>query len=305
MADSTLDGIRNRKAGLALAAIAAVAIAAAIWLRRDLGPVEVTTNVPYSDAGDVGLFLDIYRPRDRASGPRPAVVLIHGGGWVQGDKSWEASLADRLTRAGFVAVAIDYRLATDAGSRYPAQVDDVQRAVRWVRAHAREYGIDPDRVGAVGHSAGGHLAASLGSRETRDNSDPTLARYSSRVACVVDSAGPADFTTDESPSVGPSIAWVVPNLFGHSRAEAPEAYRDASPMTHVDARSAPTLLLHGTADDIVPIDQSRRLLRALREAGVEARLVELEGAGHALATPAHVRTYLDELLAFLRRHLKP
>ncbi len=297
-------GARFLAAALTLAAVAAVAVAASGWLRRARSPVAVDLDVPYAMTGRGPIRLDVYRPRG-ATTPRPAILLIHGGGWVGGDKAEQADMADHFARAGFVAFAVNYRLATDDASRYPAPVDDVQRAVRWVRAHAREYGVDPARVGAFGHSAGGHLAASLGTRETRDDSDPALAGYSSRVSCVVDCCGPADFTTEESPPVGPSIADVVPSLFGRTRPEAPEAYRDASPVTHADARSAPTLIVHGTADDIVPIDQSRRLLRALREAGVEARLVELEGEGHGFESPANVRIWLAEMMAFFRLHLKP
>jgi acetyl esterase/lipase len=233
------------------------------------------------------------------------VLLIHGGGWVEGDKSSQRDLAEGLTRSGFVAIAVGYRLAKDDASRYPAQVDDVRRAVRWVRAHASEIGVDPDRLGAFGHSAGGHLAAILGTTDLRGSGDPDLKNYSSRVRCVVDCSGPTDFTDEASPAVGPVIAWMVPNLFGKTRLEAPDAYRDASPVRHVDANSAPTLIIHGTNDDVVPIDQSRKLRDALSRAGVEVKLVEIEGEGHLFLPPEGRDRMIREAMDFLRRHLKP
>ena len=268
------------------------------------GKAPEEQDVVYGEAGGQPLKLDIYRPAG-PSKARPGVLLIHGGGWVEGDKSSYRDLGAGLARAGYVAIAVGYRLAKDKSSRYPAQVDDARRAVRWVRAHADEIGVDPDRLGAFGHSAGGHLAAILGTTDSRGTADPAPEGYSSRVNCVVDCCGPADFTDESSPPVGPSIAWMVPNLFGKTRAEAPDAYRDASPVAHADARSAPTLIIHGTADDIVPLDQSRRLRDALAGAGVEVKLVELEGEGHLFQGKENADRMLRETMAFLRRHLKP
>jgi acetyl esterase/lipase len=261
-------------------------------------------DVVYGEAGGKSLKLDIYRPLG-ITNPGPGVLLIHGGGWVEGDKSSQRDLAQRLTRAGFVAIAVGYRLAKDDASRHPAQIDDVQRAVRWVRAHAGEVGVDPDRLGAFGQSAGGHLAAILGTTESRGTGDPTLKEYSSRVNCVVDCCGPADFTDESSPPVGQVIAWMVPNLFGKTRAEAPDAYRDASPVAHVDANSAPTLIIHGTADEVVPLDQSWRLRDALAKVGVEVKLVELEGEGHLFLGKESGERMLRETMDFLSRHLRP
>ncbi len=292
------------RVGLAMVTVAAVAVAAVVWRKQAESPVLAELDVVYGRAGEVPLRLDVFRPRE-AKGPRPAVLMIHGGGWVRGSKELEHLLADHLARAGFVAVAVGYRLAVDDASRYPAQVDDVQRAVRWVRANAGRYGVDPSRIGAFGHSAGGHLAASLGTRETRDNTDPALAPFPSRVACVVDCAGPVDFTDDENPPLANGAMEFVSSLFGKSRSEVPEAYRDASPLAHVDARSAPTLIVHGTADDVVPVEQSRRFFRGLRASGVEARLVELEGEGHSFESPDNVRIWIGEMMGFLRAHLKP
>jgi acetyl esterase/lipase len=232
------------------------------------------------------------------------VILIHGGGWRGGERSSERPVAEALARAGIVALAVDYRLATDSTSKYPAQLDDVQRAVRWTRAHAAELGIDPTRIGAFGHSAGGHLAALLGTRETRIHADPELAAYSSRVSCVVDTAGPADFTDPAHPAVWPAHQHLVTFWLGAPREEAPDRYRDASPLAHVGPDSARFLILHGTRDEFVPIDQSRRLHAALRAAGVEATLIELDDV-HLFQKPENQRRWIEETVRFFETYLGP
>jgi acetyl esterase/lipase len=287
--------------GLALAITLVGLGAAGAWLLRERPSEEL--NVVYGKANGEPLRLDIYRPPGRKV--RPAVLLIHGGGWVSGDKSSQRDLAEGMTRLGYVAIAVGYRLALDDTSRYPAPIDDVRRAVRWVRAHAGSLGVDPDRIGAFGHSAGGHLAAMLGTTDALGTGEPDLRAVSSRVQCVVDCCGPTDFTDESSPPVGPSIAWMVPNLFGKTRQEAPEAYQDASPAIHADARSAPTLILHGNADEIVPIAQSRRLRDALAQAGAEVTLIELDGGGHHFLDPKGGDRASLAAAAFLRRHLRP
>lgn len=152
--------------------------------------VSEEPDVPYGEAGGEPLLLDVYRPpvRDR---PRPAVLLFHGGGLVKGSRTDMADPARKLAAAGYVTFAVEYRLfqAETGQNAWPAQLDDAQRAVRWVRANAATYRIYPVRLAAVGHSSGGYLASMLGVRETRDNADAALAGYSSRVNCVTDLAG--------------------------------------------------------------------------------------------------------------------
>ena len=187
--------------------------------------------------------------------------------------------ARHLAEAGYVAFSIDYRLLhqSDRRNAWPAPLDDAQRAVRWVRANAATHAVDPKRVAAYGVSAGGGLAAHLGVRETRDNSDPDLARYSSRVAGVVDLAGPTDGTI---PTSNPSDLEFAAAFLGGTYSEIPDVYRDASPLSHVNEETAPFLVVHGAQDTVVPVEHARRLVTTLRVAGIKVDYVELPDAGH-------------------------
>jgi acetyl esterase/lipase len=156
-------------------------------------PAGTQRDVQYGEAGGEKLLLDIYGAD--ANVKRPALLFIHGGAWKEGSRKDLAGAAITFSRQGYVCFSLGYRLIKGETNRYPAQIDDVQRAVRWVRAHSTEYGVLPDKIGALGMSAGGHLVALLGTMDTRDNSDPALAAYSSRVQCVVDLYGPTDFTS--------------------------------------------------------------------------------------------------------------
>jgi dipeptidyl aminopeptidase/acylaminoacyl peptidase len=169
--------------------------------------------------------------------------------------------------------------------------------VRWVRANAFRYGVDPSRVGAYGWSAGGQLAALLGTRDTRDVSSANAA-YSSRVSCVVDLAGDVDLMEyTRPPALDEAVA-----LLGGTSAEVPERYRDTSPLSWIDARTAPFLVFHGALDDVVPVAQSRRLVSALRATGVEVEYVELPDASHGDLGSFRVG---PATLAFLGHHLRP
>jgi acetyl esterase/lipase len=260
--------------------------------------VDEQVDVVYGIVADEPLPLDVYRPPARPA-PRPAMVLVHGGGMWSGSRADMADPARHLARAGYVAFAVDYRLvdAAAARHRWPAQLDDVQLAVRWVRANAGRYGVDPERVGAYGWSAGGQLAALLGTRDTRDlalaNAD-----YPSRVACVVDLAGDVDLTAYTLP---PALDEVVA-LLGGTPAEVPARYRDVSPLSWIDTRTVPFLVIHGLRDDVVPIVQSRRLVSGLRMVGAEVEYTELPGAGHGDLTWSRVGS---AALTFLGRHLRP
>jgi acetyl esterase/lipase len=257
----------------------------------------VERGVVYGSIAGESLLLDVYRSLPHAD-PRPAVVLVHGGGMWTGSRAHMEHPARQLAQAGYTAFSVDYRLvdAATGRHRWPAQLDDVQRTVRWVRDHAAGYGVDPGHVGAFGWSAGGQLAALLGTRDTRDVTAP-LAGQSSRVTCVVDLAGDVDLASYTRP---PALHEVVA-LLGGTVQEVPDRYRDASPLTWIDRRTAPFLVIHGDRDDVVPIEQSRRLVAALRAAAVEVEYVELADAGHDDLTWDRVGS---KVLTFLAHHLR-
>jgi acetyl esterase/lipase/type 1 glutamine amidotransferase len=227
--------------------------------------------------------LDIYRPKG-VSGPLPTVVWIHGGGWTAEDKRTGSNgihaLAPALVDKGFIAVSCNYRLVP--AHRHPAQVDDVQRVIRWLRANADRYGIDPDRIGAAGISAGGHLSAMLAVRDTRATPGDELDKFSSRVQTAICINGPTDLRGNRPELVTPIITGAVNNLVGGDGPAAAEARSDASPLVFVDGKAAPVLFIVGVEDTWVPPAHGRLMAAALRASKVESRVMEIAGAGHAV-----------------------
>ena len=258
--------------------------------------VTVVENVPYGVVNGVELRLDVYE--SPSQGAHPGVLLFHGGGWSGLDKGTMRRMGEFLGRSGFVAFSVDYRLLQGTENAWPAQLDDAQRAVRWVRANAATYHVDGARIGAFGHSAGAQLAALLGLEDTRDNSDPSLAKFSSRVQAVVDVSGPTDFTADQD-SDG---ALFLARFLGGDYAHRPDVWRDASPVFHVSRESAPFLIVHGMEDDNVPISQAQQLFEKLQSAGVAVSFVKVDD-GHTFRTPDARRQLAFETLAFFERHL--
>jgi acetyl esterase/lipase len=193
---------------------------------------------------------------------------------------------------------VDYRLFHGQENRWPAQLDDVQRAVRWLRANAAGYNVRPERIGAFGHSAGAQLAALLGMEETRDNSDRALARYSSKVQAVVDVSGPTDFTAEQDPE---GLGFFS-SFLGTSYSQHPEAWREASPAFHVSKANAPFLIVHGTRDQSVPIAQSQELFEKLQSAGVPVSFIKVDDV-HTFQTLEARRRLAFETLAFFNRYL--
>lgn len=267
--------------------------------------VITENDVTYGKGGDEELKLDVYRPQSQSSSLRPAVIIVHGGAWRAGDKSEGKDLGNALAKMGVVAFSINYRLATENGNHWPVQLDDTQRAVRWIRANAAKYGIDPERLGALGGSAGGHLVACLGTMDTRDNSDPDLAAYSSRPQCVVMLAGPTDLTEDLRPKVkqGEWCNEQIKILLGGTPEEIPEQAKSASPLFHVDAQSKPTLIFQGKTDELVPVDHGERFDAALKKAGVESKLIIHKG-GHGFDDEEAISTFITETSTFLKKHLQ-
>jgi len=192
-----------------------------------LAEISVQQDVEYGVHGKEKLLLDIYLPLGPSTKPRPAVVLIHGGAWSSLDKGTMRNMAAFLARSGFVAVSVNYRLLQENENLWPAQLDDVQRAVRWLRSNAEKYSVDASHIGAFGHSAGAQLAALLGMEDTRDNSDAALAKYSSRVQAVVDVSGPVDFPAYHYDDKDGGLV----NLFGGEYDRIPLVWRDASPVS--------------------------------------------------------------------------
>lgn len=296
--------IRVFAALAALLALTQIALCDPMAVTAPATQTHVLTNVPYGT--DPAQKMDLYLPVG-FPGPRPGVALIHGGGWQGGDKGFYAPSGRALAALGFVAFSLNYRLTPAA--RYPAQADDVQRAVRWMRAHAAKYQLDPARLGALGDSAGGRLSLILGTQETRDNSDAALAAQSSRVQCVVDFYGPTDLTnvapTMPQTDVQRYAANVMRDLLGGPPQEHLALARAASPLFSVDAKSAPTLIITGMDDPLVLPDQSERLADALRGAGVETVLAIVYKQGHGFLQPNNPQTYGAMSVEWLTRHLKP
>jgi acetyl esterase/lipase len=251
--------------------------AAACELSTSPAPhVRVTEGVAYANTGGATRRFDIARPADERV--RPAVVLIHGGGWAAGSRDLTHRAMYALAARGYVAVAIDYRLARSARTQFPGAVSDVRCAVRRLRADAARHRIDPERIAAVGFSAGGHLAAmlALGSdvQGLDDGSCPV--EGDARVRGAVAWYAPFDLRTAERPR----WAQVVGDFLGAHPSEAPDRAALASPILHASHGDAPLFIVHGTEDAIVDIDEARSMLAALRAARVPGDMLEVEGGRH-------------------------
>jgi acetyl esterase/lipase len=244
---------------------------------RSQPPSPTHADVVYAVVDGQKLRLDVYEPRKHRV-PAPGIVLIHGGSFIEGDRSVMDDDAAELAHAGFVAFSIDYRLLEPhrrpVRNPWPAQLQDCQSAVRWVRQHAAQYHVDPDRIGAYGHSAGGTLAALLGLTNSPDSPDPSI---SSRVQAVVDLSGLSDFTSDHDPDGDALFA----ALFSGTEAQNPAVWRDASPVFQVKSGQVkpgdpPFLIVHGTRDQLVPIHQSEELVEALKKAGATVTFLKVD-----------------------------
>jgi acetyl esterase/lipase len=271
-------------------------------IERQPASPGVQKDVEFGQAAGQRLLLDIYRPAQTGQDLHPAVVFIHGGGWEAGSKSEFEDIAKGLAGQGYVGFAVEYRLMKDGKNNYPAAVDDVQRAVRWVRAHAKDYFVDPNRIAALGGSAGGHLVSMLGTTDTRDNSDLELAGYSSRVNCVVDMFGPADLTRNfpNHNREGLDVQALLERFMGGPQPGRETLYREASPLYQIDSKTVPFLIFHGSADELVPVEQSRLLAEALKTAGVTVEYVEFEGEGHGFKQEKNNQLFITKLLEFLK-----
>ncbi len=255
----------------------------------------------YGHAGGEDLQLDLFAPRD-ASGSFPAVVVLHGGGWTAGSHDQLRPLAGALASQGYVVATVGYRMAPR--HRYPAQIQDAKCAVRWLRANAQRCQIDSERIGALGFSAGAHLALLLGLTEAQDGleGDGGNPGQSSRVQAVVNISGPTDLRRPDLPE---STRLIVADFLGGTREQLPELYQAASPVAFVHRGASPVLTIHGTADAVVPYEQAQLLHTALRKARVRSQLTTIHGRGHGDNwDDKEQQRNVTAILAFLDQNLR-
>ncbi len=233
--------------------------------------IDVKRNLTYVTKGKVALKLDAYLTEGK--GPYPSVVVIHGGGWMGGSKWQLGRYAAALAKRGINAFAINYRLAPKY--KHPAQVEDCRGAVRWVRENSRKYGGDPKRIGALGYSAGAHLAAMLAVTGMTAEEDPK--GIGTKVLAAVGGGTPCEFLS--LPPENKALAYWL----GGSRKKFPKIYQDASPISHLDAEDAPIFFFHGEHDGLVRVSGARNMSKKMEQLGIDTKFHLIEGAGHFAA----------------------
>jgi acetyl esterase/lipase len=266
-----------------------------------LSAVKRIPDVVFSTPSGIPLYLDIIQPDPLPAEPMPAVIYIHGGGWQQGDRKGEQNLF--LAEHGFFTINIEYRLSAQA--IFPAQIEDVRAAITWLREHATQYNIDAAHIGVWGHSAGGHLAALLGT-----SGDSTAlpgnggSPHSQKVQAAIVISGPNDLSrmggTHDLPD-SPEA-----RLLGGPVQEVKEAVRRANPITYIQPGMPPFLLIHGTKDATVRLDQSESLYQALQEVHTDVSLTLLEGEDHIFSVKEGTWQAIEQIaLDFFVRCLIP
>lgn len=248
---------------------------------RSFEGVKTIADQDYAGTGNPRQKLDLYLPEKReGDAPLPVVVFIHGGGWQNGDKNGGgAKVAPFVATGKFAGASVGYRLTGEA--QWPAQIHDCKAAIRWIKAHAKEHGLDPDRIAVWGTSAGGHLVAMLGVSGGVAELEGEIGKHTDqngKVKCVLDFFGPAEMLTMGGSHDRPDSPEA--KLLGGPVQEVPDKAKNASPVEHVTADDAPFLIVHGDGDPTVPYAQSVALERKLEAAGVPAIFLTVEGGGH-------------------------
>ena len=274
---------------------------------------RVESNVVYGMYSGLALLMDIHYPEESNG---YGIIHVSGSGWSAPPSLDARPLKESshveiegkpLVDAGYTLFTVNHRAAPRF--QYPAAVEDVQRAVRFVRHHAKDYGIDPDRIGAMGGSSGGHLVSMLGVLDGKgDPDDESLINHeSAKVQCVVARAAPADFLHRNGQ--GAPVWFLGVEIKADTEPESAEykVAAEASPVSHVSSDDPPFLLLHGDADTTVPISNTERFSEALRAAGVEVKVLRIPGAGHGpgvLRIKEHGVDYIAEMVEWFDQHLR-
>jgi acetyl esterase/lipase len=255
--------------------------------------VELLHDVVIGTGGGQDLHVEIARPKMMPKDPMPVMLQIHGGGWSGGSHK-TTMIYKVFAQHGYFAASVEYRLASK-DARWPAQIEDCKLAVRWIRANAEKYHINPNAIGVLGGSAGGHLVACLGVLD-----DPALEGsggypgVSSKVQAVVDVNGPTNLVPADKSEVLP--------LFDGNAEAMPEAYRQSSPILHIHPKAPPFMIIHGDKDETVPLEQSTSFAEALKKADVPVEILIVKGGPHAMNIM--VPGIQDKILDFCDKHLK-
>lgn len=261
--------------------------------------IRETLDVEYGRVGDRPLVLDLFTPKNLTK-PVPAILFFHGGGWSKGDKADYRFYAVHFAQQGYVVASVGYRLKKEA--LYPAAIEDTKCAVRYVRAHAEELHVDPDRIAVIGGSAGGHLAMMIGYSSDVSSLEGTggWPDTSSAVRVVVDLYGPTDFTTPYARTHKTTTSYI-----GKSYEEAPKLYEEISPLFHLDESDPPTLIFQGTLDDLVPVTQSDRLAQHLEALGIPVWYDRIDGWPHTMDITRPVNDHVKTVVsAFFEQYLR-
>lgn len=291
---------------------AVVALAAATAPKPE---VKVVPDITYATVGKEKLKLDLVLPA--GPGPHPVVLCFHGGAWSAGNRkdltrpsvqipgvtpepTADVGILVNLARRGYAAATVSYRLAPKA--KFPAQIEDAKTAVRFLRANAAKYDLDPKRFAALGFSAGGHLALLLGTTDSSAGFDgPLYPDEDSRVQCVIDFFGPTDLSLySETPGLAESF---IASFLGRECLIDDTCYKRASPIDYVTKGDPPVLLIHGTLDLVVPIIHSERMCKKLIDCGVPAELHTVRWKGHGWEDKTASREAAMATLEFLNTHL--
>jgi len=291
-------------------AMALVALLVVIQKQGTAPPADVVleTDIIYGRGGTEALKLDLTRPR-QGEGPFPAIVFVHGGGWVAGSKEDFRPFMYPFTQKGIVCISVNYRLAPK--SVFPAQIEDVKCAVRWLHANAAKYHVDPKRILAFGGSAGAHLVALLGTTNGTKLWDGSggNAGQSSAISAMVCMSGPYDLSLGYRDSVnqnkqeGGAVRGMLESFLGGNLEKREAQYREASPILYASKQTVPALLTHGTADPLVPIQQTGVFTAKLQSMGAEVEFMRIEGAGHADFGPKP-EEQLNKVIAFVQKQLR-